>query len=57
METNPFSRLETVSLLEKIEHTSDSNAHSLLKHGKRADRYRLKNTKRVSLLGTMVVAY
>ena len=57
METNPFSRLETVSLLEKIEYTSDSNAHSLLKHGKRADRYRLKSTKRVSLLGTMVVAY
>ena len=32
-------------------------SHSLLKHGKRADRYRFKNTKRVSLQGTMVVAY
>lgn len=44
MEKIPLSRLETVSLLEKIEYTSDFNAHSLLKYGKRADRYRFKNT-------------
>ena len=41
MEKIPLSRLETVSLLEKIEYTSDFNAHSLLKY---ADRYRFKNT-------------
>ena len=52
-----YSRLETDRLLEKIQYVSDFKAHSLLKHGKRADRYRFKNTKHVSLQGTMVVAY
>lgn len=51
MEKIPLSRLETVSLLEKIEYTSDFNVHSLLKYGKRADRYRFKNTKRVRSKG------
>lgn len=52
-----YSRLETDRLLEKIQYVSDFKAQSLLKHGKRADRYRFKNTKRVSLQGTMVVVY